>query len=171
MAQFSVNAQRIDPYKNFKFIVKFDGKTPVAGLSKSGGIKMTTEIIEWREAGNSSVVRKMPGRSNYQAITMESGVTHATDFEDWANLVHSYTGAKDAAGQMSLAKFRKDIRIEMLNEQGTPVLAWNIFRAWVSEYTACPDLDSNAHAVAITSMKIENEGWTRDIGLKEPKES
>jgi len=171
MAEFSVNAQRIDPYKNFKFVLKFDGKTPVAGLQKASGLKKTTEIIEWREAGNSSVVRKMPGRTAYQAITMEAGVTHDTAFEDWANLVNKYTGAKDATAQMSLAKFRKDIRLELLNEQGTTVIAYTIHRAWVSEYQALPDLDSNAHAIAITSLKIEHEGFERDTGVKEPKES
>jgi len=177
MAIFSVNAQRIDPYKNFKFIVKFDGKTPVAALNKCTGLKKTTELIEWREAGNSSTVRKMPGRTSYAAITMEAGVTHDTTFEDWANLVNKFTGAKDAAGQMNLGgevsgkSYRKDIRIELLNEQGTPVLAYNISRAWVSEYQALPDLDPAAHAVAITMIKIEHEGFTRDTGLKEPKES
>jgi phage tail-like protein len=168
---FSVNAQRIDPYKNFKFVVKFDGKTAVAGLQKCTGLKKTTEIIEWREAGNSSVVRKMPGRTSYQAITMEAGVTHDTTFEEWANLVNKYTGAKDASGQMSLANFRKNIRIEILNEQGTPVIAYNVFRAWVSEYQASADLDSNGKAVLITSIKIEHEGFDRDPGVKEPKES
>lgn len=171
MAMFSVNAQRIDPYKNFKFVVKFDGKTPVAGLQKCTGLKKTTEVIEWREAGNSSVVRKMAGRTNYQAITMEAGVTHDTAFEDWANLVSSFTGAKDSSGQMSLAKFRKDIRIEILNEQGTPVIAYNVFRAWVSEYQASADLDANGKAVLITSVKIEHEGFQRDAGVKEPKEA
>jgi len=171
MAEFSVNAQRIDPYKNFKFIVKFDGKTPVAGLQKCSGLKKTTELIEWREAGNSSTVRKMPGRTSYAAVTMEAGVTHDTAFEDWANLVNTFTGAKDAKGQMSLAKFRKDIRIELLNEQATTVMAYNLSRCWVSEYQAMPDLDSNAHAIAITMIKIEHEGFARDPGVKEPKES
>jgi len=171
MAEFSVNAQRIDPYKNFKFVVKFDGKTPVAGLSKCGGLKKTTEMIEWREAGNSSTVRKLPGRTSYQPISMEAGVTHDTAFEDWANLVNKYTGATDSKAQMSLAKFRKDIRIELLNEQGTVVLAYNVHRAWVSEYQALPDLDAGAHAVAITSIKIEHEGFDRDTGVKEPKET
>jgi phage tail-like protein len=171
MAIFSVNAQRIDPYKNFKFVVKFDGKTPVAALQKCSGLKKTTEIIEWREAGNSSVIRKMPGRTNYGSVTMEAGVTHDLAFEDWANLVNTYTGATDAKGQMSLAKFRKDIRIEILNEQGTAVIAYNVFRAWVSEYTAHADLDSNGKAVLITNIKIEHEGYQRDLGVKEPKEA
>lgn len=171
MAIFSVNAQRIDPYKNFKFLVKFDGKNPVAALQKCTGLKKTTELIEWRAAENSSVVRKLPGRTSYAPITMEAGVTHDTAFEDWANLVNAYTGAKDATGQMSLAKFRKDIRIELLNEQGNPVLAYNLHRAWVSEYQALPDLDANGKAVAITMVKIEHEGFERDLGTKEPKET
>lgn len=168
---FSVNANRHDPYKNFKFIVKFDGKTPVAGLSKCTGLKKTTEMIEWREAGNSSTVRKLPGRTSYQPITMEMGVTHSTDFEDWANLVNFYTGSTDSAKQMSLKDFRKDIRLELLNEQGTTVIAYKIHRAWISEYQAMPDLDAGAHAVAITSVKMEHEGFERDLGVREPKES
>lgn len=171
MAEFSVNRQRLDPYKNFKFIIKFDGKTPVAGLSKCGSLKKTTEMIEWRESGNSSSIRKLPGRTNYQAISMEGGVTHDTAFEDWANLVNKYTGMTDAKGQMSLANFRKDIRLEVLNEQGTTVIAYSIHRAWVSEYEALPGLDSSAHAVAITQIKIEHEGFARDPGTKETLES
>jgi phage tail-like protein len=171
MAQFSVNSLRIDPYKNFKFIVKFDGKTPVAGLAKCGGLKKTTEMIEWREGANSSVVRKLPGRTSYQPISMEAGLTHDTAFEDWANLVNKYTGVADSPVGHSLAKYRKDIRIELLNEQGTVVLAYSVHRAWVSEYQAMPDLDAGAHAVAITSIKIEHEGFDRETGTKEPKET
>jgi len=170
MAEFSVNAQRIDPYKNFKFCVKFNGKDPVAGLQKCSGLKKTTELIEWRSAGDSSVIRKMPGRTNHQAITLEAGVTHDTTFEEWAALVNKFTGTKDAVGGMSLANYRRDIRIELNNEQGNVVIAYNISRAWVSEYQALPDLDSNAHAVAITMLKIEHEGFWRDEGVKEPKE-
>lgn len=174
MALFSTNASRIDPYKNFRFIIKFDGKTPVAGLQKCTGLKKTTEVIEWREAGNSSVIRKMPGRSNYQAITMEGGVTHDKTFEDWAKLVNEYTGngsASQIPKDMSLAKFRKDIRIEILNEQGSTVLAYDIFRAWISEYQANADLDANGKAVLISSIKIEHEGFKRDPGVVEPKET
>lgn len=166
MALFSVNTHRSDPYKNFRFRVLVDGRA-VAGLSKMGALKKTTEAIEWREAGDPSVVRKMPGRTKHEAITMEAGLTHDTTFEDWANLVNNL----DGSAAMSLARFRKDIAIEVLNLQGTAVLRYKVRRAWVSEYQATPEMDANANAVAITMIKIEHEGFQRDTTLPEPAET
>jgi phage tail-like protein len=166
MPQFAVNTHRSDPYKNFKFRVVLDGR-PVAGLSKMGALKKMTEAIEWREAGDASIVRKLPGRTKFEAISMEAGLTHDTTFEEWANLVNNL----DGAAAMSLAKYRKDIFIEVLNLQGTPVLRFKVVRAWVSEYQATPEMDANANAVAITSIKIEHEGFQRDTSLAEPAES
>lgn len=166
MPQFAVNTHRSDPYKNFKFRVVLDGR-PVAGLSKMGALKKMTEAIEWREAGDASVVRKLPGRTKFEAISMEAGLTHDTTFEEWANLVNNL----DGAAAMSLAKYRKDIFIEVLNMQGTPVLRFKVVRAWVSEYQASPEMDANANAVAITSIKIEHEGFQRDTSLAEPAET
>lgn len=166
MALFSVNTHRSDPYKNFRFRVLVDGRA-VAGLSKMGALKKTTEAIEWREAGDPSVVRKMPGRTKHEAITMEAGLTHDTTFEDWANLVNNLEGS----AAMSLARFRKDIAIEVLNLQGTAVLRYKVRRAWVSEYQATPEMDANANAVAITMIKIEHEGFQRDTTLPEPAET
>jgi phage tail-like protein len=170
MAQFTVNPLRFDPYKNYKFQVVFPGNKVVAALAKCSGIKKTTEMIEWREAGNPSTVRKMPGRTNYQSLTMEAGVTHDTAFEDWAQLCNKYTVADDIS-QMSLATFRRDIKVQEMNEQGTIVISYDLFGAWVAEYQAMPDLDSNAHAVAITSIKIDYEGFQRDPNYAEPKET
>ncbi len=166
MAQFSVNTHRSDPYKNFRFRVVLDGRA-VAGLSKMGALKKTTEAIEWREAGDPSIVRKMPGRTKFEAITMEAGLTHDTTFEDWANLVNNLEGS----AAMSLAKYRKDLFIEVMNLQGTPVLRYKVRRAWVSEYQATPEMDANANAVAITMIKIEHEGFQRDASLTEPVET
>jgi phage tail-like protein len=166
MAQFSVNTERFDPYKSFKFKVKWDGKY-VAGVHKITGLKRKTDPIEYREGGDPSTKRKSPGTTSYDPITIERGVTHDPEFEKWANLVHNYKG--DA--MMSLKNFRKDIRIELLNEQGTIVLAYNVYRCWVSEYHALPDLDAGGNAVAIQSIVIQNEGWERDEGVQEPKES
>jgi len=163
---FTVNTHRVDPYKTFKFRIAWDGAY-VAGLSKVTGLKRTTEMIEWREAGNPSVVRKLPGRSSYGPITCEAGVTHDTTFEAWANQVNTF----GADGGISLVKYRKDITLELLNEQGSPVIRYKLSRCWVSEYQAMPDLDSNSHAVAITSIKIEYEGFERDTSLAEPQES
>ncbi len=167
MAQFSVNANRFDPYKNFKFRVKWDGRY-VAGLSKCGALKRTTELVEHREGGDPSTGRKSPGRTKYEAITLERGVTHDLEFERWANKVWNFGAGLSV--EVSLKDFRKDISIEMYNEAGQKVIAYNVFRCWVSEYQSLPDLDANANAVAIQHIKLENEGWERDVSVVEPSE-
>lgn len=167
MAQFSVNAQRFDPYKNFKFRVKWDGRY-VAGASKVSGLKRTTEVIRHREGGDPSSSRKSPGRSEFEAITIERGVTHDPEFEKWANKVWNFGSGLGA--EVSLRDFRKDIILEVYNEAGQVVLAYLIHRCWVSEYQALPELDANANAVAIQQIKLENEGWERDYAVVEPSE-
>jgi phage tail-like protein len=167
MAQFSVNASRFDPYKNFKFRVKWDGKY-VAGVSKVGGLKRTTEVVEHREGGDPSTSRKSPGRVKFEAITLERGVTHDIEFEQWANKVWNFGGG--AGSEVSLADFRKDIIIDLFNEAGQKVISYQLYRCWVSEYQALPDLDANANAVAIQTLKLENEGWDRDVAVTEPVE-
>lgn len=167
MAQFSVNAARFDPYKNFKFRVKWDGHY-VAGASKVGGLKRTTEVVKHREGGDPSSSRKSPGRTEFEAISIERGVTHDTDFEQWANKVWNFGSGLGA--ESALKDFRKDIIIEVYNEAGQVALAYKVFRCWVSEYQALPDLDANANAVAIQHLKLENEGWERDYEVPEPAE-
>jgi phage tail-like protein len=167
MAQFTVNPNRFDPYKNFKFRVKWDGRY-VAGISKVGALKRSTELVEHREGGDPSTTRRSPGRTKYEAITLERGVTHDLEFEQWANKVWNF-GAGFGA-ESSLADFRKDIIIDVFNEAGQKVVSYMVYRCWVSEYQALPDLDANANAVAIQSIKLENEGWERDVEVKEPPE-
>ena len=167
VAEFTVNAQRFDPYKNFKFRVKWDGKY-VAGVSKVSPLKRSTEVIKHREGGDPSTTRKSPGRTEYEAITLERGVTHDVAFEQWANKVWDYGAG--LGSEVSLKDFRKDITLELYNEAGQKVMAYNIFRCWVSEYEALPDLDANAAAVAIQHIKLENEGWERDLSVTEPVE-
>jgi len=167
MAEFTVNPTRFDPYKNFKFRVKWDGQY-VAGMSKVGGLKRTTEVVTHREGGDPSTSRKSPGRTEFDAITLERGVTHDPAFEEWAGKVWQL-GAKLGA-EVSLKDFRKDIIIEVYNEAGQKALAYNVYRCWVSEYQALPDLDANANAVAIQHIKLENEGWSRDLSVTEPTE-
>jgi phage tail-like protein len=167
MAQFSVNANRFDPYKNFKFRVKWDGRF-VAGVSKCGALKRSTEMVEHREGGDPSTSRKSPGRTKYDAITLERGVTHDLEFERWANKVWNFGAG--LGSEVSLKDFRKDISIEVYNEAGQKVIAYNVFRCWVSEYQAVPDLDANANAIAIQHIKLENEGWERDLSVVEPSE-
>jgi phage tail-like protein len=165
MPQFSVNSQRVDPYKKFKFRIKWDGKT-VAGVSKMSPLKRSTDVIVHREGGDASVERKSPGKTHYDAIVLERGVTHDPEFEAWANLVFNR-----ASNSMSLKTFRKDLTIELLNEAGMVAIVYRVYRCWVSEYTALPDLDAGANAVAIQSIKIENEGWERDTSVPEPAET
>jgi phage tail-like protein len=167
MAQFSVNANRFDPYKNFKFRIKWDG-VYVAGVSKVGGLKRTTEVVTHREGGDPSSSRKSPGRSEYDAITLERGLTHDVAFEQWANKVWNFGSGLGA--EMSLADFRKDILIELYNESGQLALTYKVYRCWVSEFQAQPELDANANAVAIQHIKLENEGWERDLDVTEPSE-
>lgn len=170
MAIFPLNPQRLDPYKNFKFCLYFSdgGPNPVAGISKVTGLKRTTEVVEHREGGDPSTGRKSPGRSKYEAITFERGVTQDLDFETWANKVWAL-GAL-AGSEVSLQSFRRDLILELRNEAGQPVLKYKIYRCWVSEYQAMPDLDSNANAIALQHIKVENEGWERETAFPEPVE-
>jgi phage tail-like protein len=164
---FPANPTRFDPYKNFKFLVKWDGQT-VAGISKVTGLKRTTEVVKHRSGGDPSTSRKSPGRSEFEAITLERGLTHDVNFEQWANKVWDFGSGLGA--EVSLKDFRKDIRIEVLDEAGRTTLAYNVFRCWVSEWQAAPDLDANANAIAIQHVKLENEGWERDTAVKDTAE-
>ena len=165
MAKFTVNVARFDPYKNFKFRVKIDNAY-VAGLNKCSALKKTTESTEWYESGDPSTPRKLPGKTKYDPITLSAGVTHDTTFEAWANLVNNFQG--DASN--SLKNFRKDIIIDIFNEGDQPVLSYTVFRCWVSEYQALPELDAGGNAVMISTIKLENEGWQRDTSVTEPTE-
>ncbi|MGB3614617.1 MAG: phage tail protein [Elainellaceae cyanobacterium] len=167
MAQFTVNASRFDPYKNFKFRVKWDGRY-VAGISKVGALKRATEVVSHREGGDPSSPRHSPGTSKYEPVMLERGVTHDKDFEQWANKVWNYGSGLGA--EVSLKDFRKDIIIELMNESGQVAIAYKVYRCWVSEFTAMPELDANANAVAIQSIQLQNEGWERDYDVAEPSE-
>lgn len=169
MATFTVNAHRFDPYKNFKFRVFWEGSSsPVAGISKVSALKRTTEVVEHREGGDPSGSRKSPGRTKYEPVTLERGVTHDPEFEKWANKVWNY--GSGLGSEVSLKDFRRNIIIEMYNEAGQVALRYLVYRCWVSEFQALPDLDANANAVAIQSIKLENEGWERDYEVMEPAE-
>jgi phage tail-like protein len=164
--QFVVNAYRYDPYKNFKFRVRWDGKV-VAGLSKISLLKQSTEPVTHREGGDPSSSRITPSVWKFEPITLERGITHDLEFEKWAKLVWNVEG--DSV--ISLKNFRKDIIIELLNEQGNLAKAYKIYRCWVSEYQALPELDANAHVVAIEKLVLQNEGWERDEDVVEPSQT
>jgi phage tail-like protein len=165
MAKFTANPQRFDPYRNFKFRVKIDNRY-VAGLSKCSALKKTTEKVDWYESGDPSTPHRLPGKTSYEAITLTAGVTHDSAFEEWANQVNNFQG--DAA--MSLKNFRKNLTIEVYNEAGQLALSYQVFRCWVSEYQAIPELDAGDNAVALQTIKLENEGWQRDTAVQEPTE-
>lgn len=167
MAQFSVNAERFDPYKNFKFRIKWDGNY-VAGVSKVSALKRTIEVVKHREGGDPSSTRKSPGKADFEAITLERGVTHDTEFEKWANKVWNY--GSGLGSEVSLKDFRKNLTIEVYNESGQNVISYKVYRCWVSEFQAQADLDANGNAVLIQSIKLENEGWERDYEVTEPAE-
>ena len=164
---FTVNAHRHDPYKNFKFRVKWDGRY-IAGVSRVSGLRRTTEVVMHREGGDPSTTRKSPGRTEYDAITLQRGLTHDPEFERWANKVWNFGSGLGA--EVSLADFRKDIIIEVYNEAGQLALAYKVYRCWPKEYTAMPELDASANAVAIQSLTLQNEGWERDYDVTEPTE-
>jgi len=166
MAQFTVNTSRFDPYKNFKFRVKWDGRY-VAGISKVSALKRTTEPVSHREGGDPSTPRVSPSAWKFEPITMERGVTYDAEFEAWANLIYSTNG--DAA--ISLKNFRKDIIIELLTEQALVAKAYKVYRCWVSEYQALPEMDANANAIAIETLVLQNEGWERDESVTEQAET
>lgn len=168
MPQFTVNPTRFDPYKAFKFRIKWDGKY-VAGVSKITPLKRVTEVITHREGGDPSTERKSPGRTHYYPIVLERGVTHDPEFERWANKVWDFGAG--LGNEVSLKDFRKDVIIEMYNESGQLAIAYKVYRCWVSEYQALPELDANGNATAIQVIKLENEGWERDLSVTEPAEA
>jgi phage tail-like protein len=164
---FTVNASRFDPYKTYRFLVYFGtSTTPVAGVSKVGSLKRSSDAVDYKEGGN-PVILKGLGRTKYDAITLERGVTHDSDFEDWANAAQVMD---KGSASTSLSNLRREVRIELLNESGQPVHRYVVHRCWVSEFQALPDLDAGANALAIEHVKLENEGWEHDLSLKEPKE-
>jgi len=167
MMPFPVNTQRRDPYKNFKFRLKWDARY-IFGGSKVSALKRTTEVIEYRNGGDMSVALRTPGRTKYEAITIERGITQDPDFHNWAALVWNYGAA--LGSEVSLKNFRKNITLEIYNEAGQTVMAYLIYRCWVSEYQAIADLDANANAILVEHIKIENEGFIRDPSVVEPAE-
>ena len=167
---YKANPTRWDPYKSYRFKVKWDGAY-IAGVSRVGLLRRTTEVVRHRSGGDPSTVRVSPGQSTYDPIVLEQGVTHDPAFEQWANKIWSQTRSMGTDTTISLKDFRKDIIIELYNEAGQKAIAYNVYRCWVSEYQALPELDSMTSAIAIQSVKLEHEGWERDLSVTEPTET
>jgi phage tail-like protein len=164
---FTTNIDRFDPYKTYRFLVYF-GKstTPVAAVSKVSALKRSSDVIEYKEGGNAIILKGL-GRTKYEPITLERGVSQNKDFITWAN----YAQVLDHGhATTSLKNLRQELSIVLLNEEAQPVLRYLVHRCWVSEFQALPDLDAGANAVAIEHMKLENEGWEQDLTLSEPQE-
>lgn len=165
---FSVNINRYDPYKPYRFLVYFDtSTTPVAGVSKVSSLKRSSDVIEYKEGGNAIILKGL-GRTKYEPITLERGVTYDTDFREWADATQALDGG---AATTSLKNLRREVRIELLNEQGQPVFRYKVHRCWVSEFQALPDLDAGSTGVAVEHIKLENEGWELDASLTEQAET
>jgi phage tail-like protein len=162
---FTVNPDRYDPYPQFKFRVKWDGKF-IPGITNVSGLIRTTEVITNREGGDPSTERRSPGVTLYDPIVLKRGRTHDDAFEDWANKVWEY--GYGLGSEVSLDDFRKDIRIELYNEAGQLVMAWVVYRCWPSEYIPMAGFDANKRSVAIESMTLQHEGWERDLAVPEP---
>jgi phage tail-like protein len=162
MARLTPATNRFDPYRNFRFKIKWDNLY-VAGLSKMGALKRSTEMVEWREAGENIISRKLPGKTKFEGVTLEAGLSYDTSFHDWANLVNDFT----SHSLVNLTEFRKNITVDVFNESGVKVLSYNLYRCWPSEYQALPDLDASANAVAITTLKLELEWWDKDEAVSE----
>jgi phage tail-like protein len=167
MPEFTVNAERLDPYKNFKFRVKWDGQY-VAGVSKVGALTRTTEVVQHRSGGDPSTSRRSPGRSSYGEIELERGVTHSREFEQWANKVWNW--GSGLGSEVSLKDFRKDIIIELYNEAGQLAIAYKVYRCWVSQWRSLGQLDADGNAILFQSITLQNEGWERDYDVAEPAE-
>ena len=167
MPIFPANINRFDPYKAYRFLVYFGSSTsPVAAVSKVGGLKRSSDVIEYKQGGD-TIIRKGMGRTKYEAITLERGLTQDKEFATWANAAQVLD---KGAASSSLKNLRKEVRIDLLNEAGQPVYRFNVHRCWVSEYQALPDLDAGATSIALEHIKLENEGWEYDASLAEPTE-
>jgi phage tail-like protein len=145
-----------DPYRNYTFRVKWDGRV-VAGVSRVSGLKRTTEVVEYRDGNDPGTTQKLPGRTQHDAITLERGISHDSDFESWANLV-----VGDGAPALA---FRKEVRIEVYDEAGRLALAYNVHRCWPSEYVALRGLEAHPECCLIQSLTLQNEGWERDASV------
>lgn len=166
MTQFPVNPHRLDPYKNFKFQIILDGNK-VPGVARVSPLWRRTETLFWRSGSDNSGFVTVPGHTSFDPITLERGLTHDKTFEDWAALAFNRSG--DA--NMSLRDFRKDMVINLLNQQGTVVLSYVVYRCWVSEYQALPELDADGTAIAIEKIVLQHEGFERDAAVQEPPET
>ena len=143
-------------------LATFINREPSPSIQQSGKLLFPDMMSKVND------VNEVVIETHEHTITLERGVTHDPEFEKWANKVWNFGSGLGA--EVSLADFRKDIIIETYNEAGQLALAYRVFRCWVSEFQAMPEMDASASAVAIQTIKLENEGWERDYDVTEPTE-
>jgi phage tail-like protein len=149
---YGATSPRVDPYKNFKFRVKWDGRY-ISGVHKVSVLKRTTEIVEYREGGD-TMPRRLPGPTRYDPITLERGITYDREFETWAN-----AASGGSAGSPQVVP--KEVVIELFDEAGQPFSSYKVWGCWVSQYQALPGLDDDGASALIETLRLECEGWQR----------
>ena len=157
---FSLSSESIDPYRNMKFRIQWNGRY-VASFYKISGLKRSTEPVEHRGGGETSASRVFPGVAKFSPISLERGITHDPEFERWVNQIYN----TECNESESLKNFREDVIIELLNEQGKVAVAYKLYRCWVSEFMASLELDAKSNAVAIERIVLQNEGFERDVNV------
>ena len=164
---FTASVLKYDPYRKFKFLVKWDGAY-VAGVHKVTALTKSVDAVDWRTGGDHNNTAKVPGLTKYEPITMERGLCADTRFIDWMKLVNTYQAAGGTTVE-SVHTFRKDLIIEMYNLANEKVLSVSVFKAWPSKLTVA-DFDAKANELAIEVLELQHEGWQIDERPGSPDE-
>ena len=153
---FTATALTYDPYRKFKFLVKWEGQYVMA-VHKVSSITKSIDAIDWRTGGDSNFGAKVPGLTKWEPITLERGLSADAAFQKWMIEVNRYT---KAGGQENEAvhNFRKNLQIEMYDLQNDLVMTINVYNAWPSKLTIA-DFDAKANELAIEHIELQNEGW------------
>jgi phage tail-like protein len=154
-------ASKFDPYRTFKFRVRF-GDQAVAGVSKVSALGRTVTPNELKEGGDLLAPYQNPGAVHYDEVVLERGLTLDSTFEDWGNAVVQLQADPTTSG------FKRTVYIDVydlngnpLDRKSQPVVSYKLNRAWVTKYTALPELDSNSGGVGIQMLTLRHEGWER----------
>lgn len=157
-------ASRFDPYRTFKFRVRF-GDTTVAGVTKVSALTRTVTPTELKEAGDLLSPRNSPGAVRYDDVVLEKGLSMDNAFEDWANAV-----VQLQADPGSTSGFKRTVYIDVYDLNGNPqdrksqpITSYKLNRAWITKYTALPELDASGGGFGIQSVTLRHEGWERVI--------
>lgn len=147
-----------DPFRNFMFIIKFDG-VEVAACRKMSGLEASVNVVEFR-AGNAKYMHmeRSPGRIEYQTVTFESGKTHDEHFEKWANELIT---TEKRTLRSPPPNFRRNITVEVRDIDGQPALSYILYNAWVTSWTALSELAGEGNDTIIETIEVTHEGFDR----------